>query len=278
MPPLPFIVTIIVLLALAALGVAAGVSAPAPYGIIRESWRQTLDVFRYRSLLPLFAFALFFVQIAAPLAINLYPPENQWVAAAFLVLAQALVTYALAHVAYRLHRGLIYGEWAAGLSFGARERRMALYVLASWFFVTILSHLPIPAPPLIAPAVAPILGAALWLQAFVVKVLFALIGPAASLDDPKPLRRSIASVWREPAAIFAIVVIVQLTLTFLNAVFSLATGASLGLAILRGGITLLATTFFYILSEFALVIVLTRVWEDQYEPETRYAAHNLNWL
>jgi hypothetical protein len=79
-------------------------------------------------------------------------------------------------------------------------------------------------------------------------------------------------------AIFAIVVIVQLTVAFLNAVFGLATGASLELAILRGAITLFVTTCFYILSEFALVIALTRVWENHYEPETRYAPHNLNWL
>ncbi|MDR3424158.1 MAG: hypothetical protein P4M13_03640, partial [Alphaproteobacteria bacterium] len=98
------------------------------------------------------------------------------------------------------------------------------------------------------------------------------------LDDPKPLRRSIASVYLEPVAAFSLVMMIRLGVELLNQGFGLLPAEPLGLAILRAAITLVAATFAYILSEFALVILLTRIWEDRYEPETRYAAHNLNWF
>jgi hypothetical protein len=278
MPTLPFDVTIVVLLGIAALGVAAVLSAPKPYGIILESWRQSVDLLRLRSRLALYVLGLFIVQLGAPLLIALHPPKNPWIAAGFLVCVQSLVIYALAHVGYRLHRGLIYNEWQAGVSWGARERRMALYVLVSWFVTIALARLPIPAPPFVGPVWMAIIGAAMWLLTFVVKVFLALVGPAASLDDPKPLRQSIASVFREPVAVFSLVMMIRLGVELLNQAFGLLPAGPLGLAILRAAITLIAATFAYILSEFALVILLTRVWEDRYEPETRYAAHNLNWF
>lgn len=278
MPTLPFDVTIVVLLGITALGVAAVLSPPKPYGIILESWRQSVALLRFRSRLALYVLGLFIIQLGAPLLIALHPPKNLWVAAGFLVCVQSLVIYALAHVGYRLHRGLIYHEWQAGVSWGARERRMALYVLACWIVTIALGRLPIPAPALVGPVWTSIIGAVMWLLTFVVKVLLAMVGPAASLDDPNPLRRSIASVFREPVAAFSLVTMIRLGVELLNQAFDLLPAEPLGLAILRAAITLFAATFAYILAEFALVILLTRVWEDRYEPQTRYAAHNLNWF
>jgi hypothetical protein len=278
MPPFQFAVMIFVLLGLAVLGVAAVLSRPGPYGIILESWRQTIELLRYRRRLALYAIGFFIIQQASPPLVALYMSPKLWVGAGILFCVQALVIYALAHVAYRLHRGLIYNEWKEGLTWGDRERRMALYVLASWLVLAILGHMPIPVTPRVSPIFVSIIGKTIWILTFVLKVLLALMGPAASLDDPKPLRRSISSVFRQPVAVFSVVIMIRLIVELMNQAFAMATGESMELLILRGASTLIATTFVFILAEFALVILVTRIWENRYEPETRHAAHNLNWF
>lgn len=269
------------LVVLIVVGVATAVSGLRPYGIIAQSARQAIDVVRFRSRLALVALSLFVLQAAAPRLIVRFSTSNLWGVVAILFLVEALSIYALAHVAFRLHRGLIYGEWRQGLTWGGRERRMAIYVLCGWALVTVIGHLPIPAPPWIAPALAPLFAAALSVCAFLAKMLLALMGPAASLDDPKPLRRSISSVAHEPAGVFAVVAMMRLMLALLTLVFGLVVEMSSGVAIARWGavgLSLVAATYVFILSEFALVIALTRTWEDHYEAETRYAAHNVTWL
>ena len=278
MAQLPVELIIVALGFVATLGLFAWRSKPAPYNIFAESWRQAIELVRRRPKLAIFALLLFLGQLAAPLLIARYAPKHSWVAAGVLVGVQALLIYVLAHVAYRLHRGLIYGDWKQGLNFGTRERRMALYVVAGWFVVAVLARLPVPTAPFIHPILTSAIGAGLSLLAFVVKVFLSLMGPAASLDDPTPLRRSLTSVAREPVAAFAIFTMIYLSVFLLNQLFNLIAIRMPTLAGLSAALALSATTFFFILAEFALVILLTRVSEDQYEPETRYAAHNLNWF
>jgi len=252
-----------------------------PLGIVVEGWRQTANLLRRRSPLPLYVFGFLGAQRLAPLLIASRPAAAPWVAVVLLVLIKALVVYALAHVAYRLHRGLIYGEWDRGLTWGERERRMALYVLFAWTIATIVGNLPIPAPPSVPQLLVTPFALGLAIATFVLKTFLALTGPAASLDDPAPLRQSVKSIFREPVGIFCLVASIALMMEILKQVFGLALRASSAVTLLHGavvGLSLLAEALVFIVAEFALVIALTRTWEDVYEPETRSAAHNLNWL
>jgi hypothetical protein len=263
------------------LAIAAVLSHVHPYGILRESWRQTIMAARPQWRLFLWALLAFVIMTAAhPLLLRFARPDFRLVTIAHVVI-QGVVVYFLAHIAYRIHRGLIHSEWKPGLTFGRRERRMALYVLFVWAVTTTIAHLPIPAPPVIPKEVVPFIGLALWIIAFAVKALLAVAGPAASLDDPAPLRRSIATLRKEPVGALTVVVAVALILQLAEQTFRLVAGLLAGHAKLQwaSAASLVGVfTFMFIFAEFALVIVLTRSWEDLYEAETRYAPHNTDWL
>jgi len=277
----PLALTFFAVPALAALAVAGFGSFLRPFGIILESWRQTVDLLRYRYRLALYAFGFFAVQrLAAPL-ISFFPGTRLWVAVALAVLVKALVVSALAHVAYRLHRGLILGEWDRGLSFGAGERRMALYVLLTWVVVTMVGNSPIPAPPSVPHFFVLPLAVTVWTADLVLKGLLALTGPAASLDDATPLWRSVRSAFQEPSGIFSLVVMVRLIMEIFSQAIWVLSRVFPDRPIFAGTIICLSVvgeTVIFLLAEFALVIALTRTWEDLYEPDTRRAAHNLDWL
>jgi hypothetical protein len=274
-------VLIFVVLCVGALGVVAFFSGIRPYGVIRESWRQTFLAARDHTRLVVWALLAFSaLEIANPLIVRFLRVDPRIVALT-LVLVQGVVLYLLAHIAYRLHRGLIYREWRPGLTFGRRERRMALYVLFAWALTAAIGHAPVPASPSVPPELGWAIGLALSIVAFAIKVALALVGPAASLDDPAPLRRSMASLRREPAGILTIVVAIVVMLQIVEQAFRLGIEAFADVRFLPWMVApALAIAFacVFILAEFALVIALTRTWEDVYEPETRHAAHNLDWL
>ncbi len=277
----PLAMLMFVLVALAAIAIAAAVSGLRPFDILRQSARLAPEIARLRPRIALSAVGFYSAQQIAPPVIVRYVSSNLFVTLALIVLVQAASVYALAHVAYRLHRGLIYAEWRPGLSWGRRERRMALYVLSGWALIGFISRAPALAPFRFTPAAALLVGAAVSVLALFVKVALALMGPAASLDDPAPLRRSIASAAREPAGVFAVVAIAQAMLTLVSLAFGLIDEWASGVAIAAYGVaalSVIAATYVFAVTELALVIALTRAWEDVYEPETRYAAHNAMWL
>ena len=258
-------ILIFIALCVGALGIAAILSAIQPYGVIRESGRQMVLAARNHTRLVVWALVAFSaLEIASPLTAR-YVRIDPRIVALTLLVVQGVVLYLLAHIAYRLHRGLIYGEWKAGLTFGRQERRMALYVLFAWALTTVIAHAPVPAPPHISPELAQAIGIALWVAAFATKVLLALVGPAASLGDPAPLRRSIASLRQEPVGILSVVVMIALMLQIVEAAFRLGTGALAGFQFLPWMCApplVVAFTCVFVLAEFALVIALTRTWED----------------
>src|SRR5271165_5196705 len=276
----PFDALMLGLFCLALVGATGVLSELRPFQIVGESARQCLQLLRDRSRLPLYASGFLTFQAVAPSFIALHRVQL-WIAIAVVILVQALSVYALAHVAYRLHRGLIYKEWAKGLTWGRQERRMALYVLFGWSLVTLAGNFPVPAAFHRGPTLHLLAGVTISISVFILKTFLTLIGPAASLGAPKPLWRSIASVVREPAGIFSLVALIRLMLELLRQVFGLAMGALAGFEIAQWLIMLAsqgAMTFLFVLSEFAIVIALTRTWDDHYETETRHAAHNLNWF
>ena len=276
----PFDALMLALFCLALISATGVLSELRPFQIVGQGARQCLQLLREGNRLPLYAFVFLTFQELAPSFIAAHGVQL-WTAIGIVILVKSLSVYALAHVAYRLHRGLIYKEWVKGLSWGRQERRMALYVLLGWSLVTLAGNFPMPAAFHRGPTSDLLAGVMISISVFILKTFLALIGPAASLGDPKPLRRSISSVVREPAGIFSLVALIRLMLELLRQAFGLATGALAGFEIGQWLIMLAsqgAMMFLFVLSEFAVVIALTRTWEDHYEDETRHAAHNLDWL
>ena len=276
---MPMQVAVPYLLAVAGLFVAAFLSYERPYNILRESWRQTIVLLRNRPKWLVYAFGIYALQ-AALSSIVFSAPISVISKILLSIVVQASAIFTLAHVALRLHRGLICNEWQSSLIAGVRERRMALYVLACWVIFGILGHLPIPSPPSIAPKWSIVLGFGVYLLVLTAKAALMSCGPAASLDDPQPMRRAIVSFRRAPVAMLTIIFTVGFLAETVGQVLEVAnyfSGHAWIVGMLSRPIILLAQTFLFAFSEFALVILLTRIWEDHYEPQTRYAPHNLSW-
>ena len=274
---MPSVITVLVLLALAILLVAATRSYERPYNIIGESYRQTVLLLRTRPQWLFYSFVIYLVQMILPIGLFSAPISVVGKIAGSIVL-QALFIFVLAHIALRLHRGLIRDEWPSFPISGARERRMALYVLLCWAIVGVVGQLPF---PVISEDISAVLGTLVSLLTLATKAALATCGPAASLDDPQPLRRAIASFRRAPVTVLTVVFVFQFIGDTIGQVFAVAdhfSGHAWIVGLLSRPVTLVAQTFFFAMSEFALVILLTRIWENQYEPETRYAAHNLGWV
>ena len=276
---MPSEIALVALAGVIGLALAGFYASARPYNILAESARRTFACLRERPTLFAWACALFAAQEAAPPLLSYLPAPPLAIYAALLA-AQTLVVYALAHVALRLHRGLILGEWAPGVTWGRREHRMAAYVTICWLALGAFRMILIPAPPTISLAAYQYAGAALALLAFVLKAALALTGPAASLDDPKPIARALRSFARQPAALLLIVVGIGFFGDIGNDVFKLflrplspAPAFQIGLDIIV--IALMALLMF--IAEFSVALALTRIWEDHYEADTRAAAHNFNW-
>lgn len=274
---IPPVVAALTLLALTILLVAATRSYERPYNIIGESWRQTILLLRARPQWLSYAFFLYLVQMILS-ALLFSAPISVLSKIASSIAVQAVVVFALAHIALRLHRGLICDEWPRFPLLGARERRMALYVLLCSAIIGVAGHLPL---PVISAEISAILGNLVSVLILLTHAALATCGPAASLDDPQPLRRAIASFRRAPVTVLTVVFVFQFIGETIGQILTVAyhfSGDAWIVGLLSRPVTLLAQTFFFAMSEFALVILLTRIWENQYEPETRYAAHNLGWV
>jgi len=277
---MPFEVALATFVALVGIGLGAFFSSARPYNIIAESWKQTLATVRCRPRLFAYAWGVFAIREAALFALSSTQWPSVWLFIAARAALQAFVIYVLAHIALRLHRGLILGEWAPGVTVGRRERRMALYVVLCWLIVGALTYPPIPPPPLLSAMAFKSVGLVFSCLAFLAKAALALTGPAASLDDPKPLTRSVRSFAREPVAILLIIVALEFMVDTSGEAIGLFLRAYLDSPTIRlilEPFVLALMAFVLLFSEFALVIALTRIWEDHFEPETRAAAHNFNW-
>ena len=277
---MPNLAALAALAGIIGLAIAGFFSSPRPYNIVGESWRQSVACLRARPILFAYAWGLFALQEIMPLLLSYAPWPQAWQLLAILLAIQTAVIYALAHVALRLHRGLILGEWAPGVTWGRRERRMALYVVLVWLAISALRHVLIPAPPTISEAAFQYLAAAIAFLSFLAKAALVLTGPAASLDDPRPLSRAVRSFLREPVAILLIVLAIGFLGDIANDILRLFVrplSASLMFQFALDLVVVSMMAFVLFLSEFAIVIALTRIWEDHYEPETRRAAHNFTW-
>ena len=157
---------------------------------------------------------------------------------------------------------------------------MAVYVVLCWLAIGAFRHILVPAPPSISVAAFQYLGAVIGFLSFVMKAALALTGPAASLDDPKPLSRAIRSFARQPAALLLVAVAIGFFGDIANEVFKLFIRPLSPSPIFQVSLDILVVcmmAFILFVSEIAVVIALTRIWEDHYEPDTRAAAHNFNW-
>ena len=108
----------------------------------------------------------------------------------------------------------------------------------------------------------------------------ALVGPAASLDERRPIRTSLRTALREPISVLVIIIGVSLQIGFVVELANLALSHCQDISILRYLAPPIVWAFMALvlfMSEFALVIFLTRAWEDRYEADTRGAAHNFRW-
>jgi len=276
---MPSEIALVALAGIIGLALAGFYASPRPYNILTESARRTFECLRRRPALFAWACGLFAAQEVAPALISYLPAPPLAIYAALLA-AQTVIIYALAHVALRLHRGLILGEWAPGVTWGRREHRMAAYVTLCWLALGAFRLILIPAPPTISQAAYQYAGAVLAFLALVMKAALALTGPAASLDDPRPISRALRSFMRQPVALLLIVVAVGFFGDLGNDAFKLflrplSPSPVFQVALDVVVIGLMALLLF--LSEFAVALALTRIWEDHYEADTRGAAHNFGW-
>ena len=276
---MPNEIALVALAAILGLGIAGFYASPRPYNILAESWLRAVECLRRRPALFAWACGLFAAQEIAPLLIS-HAPAPPWSLYAALLVAQTVVIYALAHVALRVHRGLILGEWAPGVSWGRREHRMAMYVVLCWLAIGAFRHILIPAPPAISPAAFQYAGAVIALLSFVMKAALALTGPAASLDDPRPVSRAVRSFVRQPVGVSLVVMTIGFAADLANEAFKLFLRPLSDSPLFQVSLDCVVVglmAFLLLLSEFAVAIALTRIWEDHYEPDTRSSAHNFNW-
>ncbi|QEN85715.1 hypothetical protein FZC33_05635 [Labrys sp. KNU-23] len=280
MPPLPIEVSLVIFVILVAIGIAGFFASSRPYNIFAESWRQAFVTILRQPGLFLAAWLIFAIQELVPPLSFLVAWPSGLVQIGALVAFHALMTYLLARVALRLHRGLIHGEWRPIIPTGARARRMGFYVLLCWAVIGMLKHPPLPSSPM--PYEQLVRGAVLLSYAlgFLATAGLALVGPAASLDERRPIRTSLRTAWREPISILVIIIGIGLQIGFVmeGANLALSHYPQIGeLRLVAAPIVWAFMALVLFMSEFALVIFLTRVWEDRYEENTRDAAHNFNW-
>ncbi|MFC2251035.1 hypothetical protein ACETRX_15515 [Labrys portucalensis] len=280
MPSLPIEVSLIIFVILVAIGIAGFFASSRPYNIFAESWRQACVTIIRQPGLFLAAWLIFAVQEVVPPLSFLVAWPSGLVQIGLLVAFHALTTYLLARVALRLHRGLVHGEWRPIIPTGARARRMGFYVLSCWAVIGLLKHPPLPGSP--APHEQLVRGAVLLSYAlgFMATAGLALVGPAASLDEPRPIWTSLRTAWREPISILVIIIGIGLQIGFVMEGANLLLGhyPQIGeLRLVAAPVVWAFMALILFMSEFALVIFLTRVWEDRYEEDTRSAAHNFNW-
>jgi hypothetical protein len=270
---------IIIVISVAILG-RAWFSEIRPFDILRQSllrlpafvrsrWRLSLTILLACLLLP-------FGSLVASGLIR--PPVLRTGAG---LIWQGLFTALLALIAIRIHRGLIKREIIDGLRFGPRERRMAAYVVGVWLAMTILKLIPIAALEAGAPfAVARILEALATPLTILLTAALVLVGPAASLDDPTPLRTALASFRAQPFAILAIVLLTQLMWGLGGlALAVVATGVGLDspLQLVTIGLSIALIAAVFIVSEQALAMALTRVWVNVYDEDTLGRDYNADW-
>ncbi len=277
---MPTEIALLSLFGMICVAVAAAFALERPYNIVAESWRQTTSLLLRRPSLFFAALAIF--ALRAVLSFGLMrAPVNVLSKFAINIILQACIIIALAHVALRLHRGLIRNEWLSVFTSGRREWRMAFYVLCCWALLGVVGGLPLPAPPMVSKDMAGLMGVSLSMIVVFLKSALLLGGPAASLDEPHPLRRALDSFRRAPVSMFALILITGFlgdTIGETMNALRFFTHGSQVVFFLSRPLVLFAQTFLFALSEFALVILLTRICEDRYELETRNAAHNFNWL
>lgn len=238
-------------------------------GFVRSRWRLSLMILLACLLLP-------FGSLVAGGLIRL--PALRTGAG---LIWQGLFTALLALIAIRIHRGLIKREIIDGLRFGHRERRMVAYVIAVWLAMTILKLIPIAALEAGAPfAAARILEALTTPLSILLTAALVLVGPAASLDDPTPLRTAISSFRAQPLAILAIVLLTQLMWGLGGLALALvATGIGIDspLQVVTIGFSIALIAAVFIVSEQALAIALTRVRLNVYDEDTRGRDYNADW-
>lgn len=273
-------VSLVIFVILVGIGIAGFFASARPYNIFVESWRQAFVTILRQPGLFFAAWLIFAIQELVPPMSFLVAWSSGLIQIGLLIAFHALTTYLLARIALRLHRGLIHGEWRPVITTGARARRMGFYVLLCWAVIGVLKHPPLPGSPV--PYEQFVRGAVMLSYAlgFIATAGLALVGPAASLDERRPIRTSLRTAWREPVSILVIIIGISLQIGFVME------GANLALSHFPqvGDLRLLAAPIIWafmalvlFMSEFSLVMFLTRVWEDRYEEDTRNAAHNFNW-
>ncbi|PRH89228.1 hypothetical protein C5L14_01135 [Labrys okinawensis] len=280
MPSPSIEVSLIIFVILMAIGIAGFFASSRPYNIFAESWRQAGMTIIRQPVLFLAAWLIFAVQELVPPMSFLVAWPSGLVQVGLLIAFHAMTTYLLARIALRLHRGLIHDEWRPVFPTGGRARRMGFYVLVCWAVIGLLKHPPLPGAPVAHEQL--VRGAILLSYAlgFMATAGLALVGPAASLDERRPIRTSLRTALREPITLLVIIIGISLQIGLVMEAANLALSRYPQI----GGFRLLAAPVVWafmalvlFMSEFALVIFLTRVWEDRYEEDTRNAAHNFNW-
>ncbi|MDZ5454223.1 hypothetical protein [Labrys sp. ZIDIC5] len=280
MPSPSIEVSLVVFVILVGIGIAGFFASSRPYNIFAESWRQAFATILRQPGLFLAAWLIFAIQELVPPMSFLVAWSSGLVQIGLLIAFHALTTYLLARIALRLHRGLILDEWRPVLATGARARRMGFYVLLCWAIIGLLKHPPLPNPPV--PHEQLVRAAVLLSYAlgFMATIGLALVGPAASLDERQPIRTSLRTVLREPISMLVIIIGIslQIGLVMEGANLALSHYPQIGdMRLLAAPIIWAFMALVLFMSEFALVIFLTRMWEDRYEEDTRNAAHNFNW-
>lgn len=272
--------SIIVIVVSAAILGRAWFSEIRPFDILRQSFIR-LPVFvrmRWRLSLTILFACLLLPFGSLVIGGLIRPPVFRTVAG---LIWQGLFTAFLALIAIRVHRGLVKSEIIDGLRLGPRERRMAAYVVAVWLAMSIIKLIPIAALEAGAPfAVARILEALATPLTILSTAAFVLVGPAASFDDPNPLRTALASFKAQPFAILAIVLLTQLmwSLGGLSlAMVAMGFGLDSPLQAVTIGLSIALIGAVFIVSEQALAIALTRVRENVYDDDTRGRDYNADW-
>lgn len=271
-----------ILVVLASLGILihAYFGAIRPYDIMLQSIKLLPRLLRDKPLLliPAIASALL-VPMSLPLAAAL--TSNGILRTTIAILLQAGLTVLMALIAVRIHTWIVKRDKARWLRFGPVERRMALVILGVWAVVLVIGALPgfaaaLSLPRLVVRLIEVVSGPLSWL----VVVLLALAGPAASFQDPHPYRRAIASAKGNFTAIAAIVMLSR-------GLFTLSMIAVVSLVQLMGitsvGLLLVLPFVFaavigtFLVSEIAIAIALTRCWENTFDADTRGRDYNADW-
>ena len=248
--------------------------------ILREAGRLFVELARERSLLlaaatlAVFARPLGSFAIAASVgAAGLWP----------FVLDQALmlVTHlALALVALRLHRRIVFDDRSPLWTFGCREIRMLIFAAAVWAILDLLRFLPLAAifgltrfwPP---QTIMPLMGyvqIGISVLGLVLQTLLAMTGPSVSLDDPQPLRRSLKTArWCFiPVATFVILlsgpgfVLNFLAMQAHGLLAPTAANAHLALSLFHIVVSYLATAVCFVIVELTIARMMTKVWLGKY--------------